>query len=132
MKMNVPRLGTLRYNRAYALTIEALHTMCCQSGRTRERLQKIDAEFFALNAEGFPEGEGVRTSYEDLRAIATSLEQRCEGDGRITSSLAQLHHTKLAKVAQLLWDIHRDFSRYMQSATEPLAGTDSHRLKRVD
>jgi hypothetical protein len=117
MTWDHPRLGVLRYSRAYTLTVEALYTMCCEPGSMRERLQKVDLEFFSLYAEDFPEQEGVRASYERLRSLVISLEPRREGEGRIASSLAQRAHAQLAEVAQLLWETHRDFSLYMQTDT---------------
>jgi hypothetical protein len=115
MKSDDPRLGALRYSRAYTLTIEALHTLCCASGSTRERLQQVDPEFFALRPNDLPENEGVRASFEKLHRLATRLEPRWKEEGKVSATLAQSHHTKLKEMAQLVWDIHRGFSRYMQS-----------------
>lgn len=115
MNSDDPGLGALRYSRAYTLTIEALHTMCCASGSMRERLQQIDPEFFALMPNDLPENEGVRASFEELHRLATQLEPRWQEEGRVSATLEPSHHTKLKEMAQRVWEIHRDFSRYMQS-----------------
>ena len=115
MKRDDPRLGVLRYSQAYTLVIEALHTMCCESGSMRERLQQIDPEFFALKPEDLPESEGVRASFEELANLAMQLEPSKQDEGRVSANLNQSQHTRLEAMAQLVWNIHRDFSRYMQS-----------------
>ena len=115
MKSDDSRLGALRYSRAYTLTIEALHTMCCEAGTMRERLQQVDPEFFALKSDDLPESEDVRTSFEQFHQMAARLEPRWKEEGQFTATLGQSHHTNLKAMAQLVWDIHRDFSRYMQS-----------------
>jgi hypothetical protein len=112
---SLPRLGVLRYSRAYTLTIEALHTMCCGSGNTRERLQEVDPEFFSLRPEELPKEEGVQAHFIEFQQLATRLEGRWSGEGSVAATLDQSHHTNLKQMAQLLWDIHRGFSQYMQS-----------------
>ena len=108
-------LGALRFSRAYTFTIEALHTMCCEAGTTRERLAKIDPEFFSLRPEDVPEGCGVRATFVELHGLATRLPPRWEGEGRIAATLGQSHHTKLRQIAQLIWEAHQNFSQFMQS-----------------
>jgi hypothetical protein len=122
-----PRLGSLQYGRAYTLAIEALHTMCCESGSMRERLQKVDPEFFALRPDDLPETEGVRASFVEFHELATRLEPRWPGDGVVAATLNQSHHTKLARMAQLVWDIHRDFSHYMQDDAQSLTQAEQER-----
>lgn len=111
----IPRLSSLRYSRAYTLTIEALHTMCCESGNTRERLKKIDPEFFSLRSEDVPERDGVRELVVELHRLVTHYPPRWEGDGVVAATLSQSHHTILKQMAQLIWDVHQKLSQYMQS-----------------
>jgi len=81
----------------------------------RERLRNIDSEFFLLEPEALPEAEGVRENFVKLKQLATRFEPRGSYEGRVVATIEQLHHSKLEAMAQLMWDIHRDFSQYMQS-----------------
>lgn len=115
IKRDDPTLGALRYGRAYTLAIEALQTMCCASGSMRERLQQIDLEFYTLKPDDLPENEGVRKSFIQFHQLATRVAPRWAGEGKVAATLNQSRHTKLRQMAQLVWDINRDFSRYMNS-----------------
>ena len=110
-----PAMSVLRYSRAYTLTIEALHTLCCTPGAMRDRLAQIDPEFFVLSPDVFPEGEEVRDNFVKLYGLATRYEPRSDGEGRISATLARSHHSKLKEMLQLVWDLHRGFSQYMNS-----------------
>lgn len=114
-RRRIAATGVLRYSRAYTLTIEALHTLSCGAGGMRERLRQIDPEFFSLEPEALPEAEGVRESFVRLKQLATRFEPRGSYEGRIVATIEQSHHSKLKAITQLIWDIHRDFSQYMQS-----------------
>ena len=115
MKSDDCRLVALRYSRAHTLLTEALHTLSCEPGGMRERLNQIDPEFFALRTEDLPEAEGLRASFAELRHLVTRLDPSTKDEGRVAATLRQSHHTKLKAMAQLIWNIHRDFPRYMQS-----------------
>ena len=108
------RSSALRYQRSYGFTVEALHTLCCASGGMKERLQKIDLEFFTLNIAELPESENLRSKYNGLRTLVTSRDARYPYEGRIAATLDQLHHTKLRAVAELIWDFHVEFLAFMQ------------------
>lgn len=81
----------------------------------RERLEKIDPEFFSLLTEDVPESCGVRATFVELHRLATRLPPRWEGEGRIAATLSQSHHTKLRDITQLIWEAHQKFLQYMQS-----------------
>lgn len=106
--------ANLRYQRSYRFTIEALHTLCCASGGLRERLQKVDLEFFTLNIAELPESEKIRSKFQELHKLVTSKNARYPDEGRISATLDQLHHTKLKTVAELVWDFHKEFLAFMQ------------------
>ncbi len=88
--------------------------MCCASGGMKERLQKIDLEFFSLNIAELPENENLRSKFNELHALVTSKDARYPLEGRIAATLDQLHHTKLKAVAKLIWDFHVEFLAFMQ------------------
>lgn len=115
MNKNPLRLETLRYQRAYGFTVDALHTLSCEHGGMRDRLQKIDLEFFTLRANELPESGEIREKFHRLHVLATSKEVRYPHEGRVAATLDQLHHSKLKSIAQLIWDIHTEFSAFMHS-----------------
>lgn len=115
MNINLLRLEALRYQRAYGLTVDALHTLSCAPGGMKERLQRIDLEFFTLSSNDLPESGGVRERFGRLHGLVTSKDARCPGEGRVAATLDQLHHTKLKSIAQIIWDIHAEFSAFMRS-----------------
>jgi hypothetical protein len=106
-------LVVLRYSRAFTLTIKALHTMCCGTGNTRDRLQQIDLEFYTLRPEAFPENDGIRATFIELQNLVSSKDPAWSGGGRIEATLADAHHTKLNRLAEKLWNLHRKFSVFM-------------------
>ena len=108
------RLAALRYQRSYGFTVDALHKLCCAPGGMRERLQKIDLEFFALNLAELPESEKLQSKFKELHELVTSKDARYPHEGRISATLDQLHHTKLKAVAQLIWEFHMEFLAFMQ------------------
>lgn len=110
----LPRLKALHYQRPYRLTVNALHTLCCAPGGTRARLQQIDLEFFTLSTNDLPEEGELRAKFRRLHEHVTSKEARYPYEGRVAATLDQLHHTKLKTAAQLIWDIHTEFSVFMQ------------------
>ena len=103
----------LRYQRAYGLSVEALHTLCCATGSLKERLLKIDLEFFMLNAVQLPDSIELRSTFQNLRDLVTSKEARNPLEGRIKASLDQLHHTKLQAIAKLVWKFHKEFLAFL-------------------
>lgn len=107
------RLEVLRYQRAYSFTASALHTLCCASGGMRDRFQQIDKEFFTLTTIEVPEREGLREKFRKLHELVTSNKIDHLHEGRIAATIGQLHHTKLKVIAQLIWDIHVEFSVFM-------------------
>lgn len=108
------RVEALRYQRAYSLTVEALHTLCCSTGGMRERLQKIDLEFFTLVTNDLPESGNLREKFSRLHEVITSKNSPYPHEGRVIATLNQLHHTKLKSIVQLVWEIHTEFSVLMQ------------------
>ncbi|MFZ2269645.1 MAG: hypothetical protein WAV95_18870 [Azonexus sp.] len=115
MGKNLLQSETLRYHRAYSFTVDALHTLSCSPGGMRGRLQKIDLEFFTLSTNELPEIGELREKFKILHDLATSKEVRYSHESRISATLDQLHHTKLKSIAKLIWDIHTEFSAFMQS-----------------
>lgn len=116
------QLGTLRYSRAYTLSIEALHTLCCGRGKIRSRLEAVDGEYYTLRTTDLPDFGTIRVNFENMHSLATSVSPRWAHDGRLSVTLSTVHYTVLEKIAQLVWDIHSEFSDYMgsfaHSATE--------------
>lgn len=108
------RVEALRYQRAYSFTVEALHTLCCSPGGMRDRLQKIDLEFFTLVTNDLPESGSLREKFSRLHEAITSKNSPYPHEGRVIATLSQLHHTKLKSIAQLIWEIHTEFSAFMQ------------------
>lgn len=108
------RVEALRYQRAYNLTVEALHMLCCSSGGMRDRLKKIDLEFFTLTPNDLPETGNLREKFHRLHEVVTSKNSPYPNEGRIIATLNQLHHTKLKFIVQLIWEINMDFSSFMQ------------------
>jgi len=113
MKINNIRLEALRYQRAYRFTEDALYTLCSASGGMRDRLQKIDKEFFTISMAELPENDSLRANFQKLHDFVTSKEASYANEGKITATLSQLHHTKLKKITQLIWDIYTEFSSFM-------------------
>jgi hypothetical protein len=108
-------IGVLRFSWAYTLTIEALHEMCTGEGGVLARLRAIDPEFLELKPEAFPEQNDVRTHFLRYKELAHHLEPRMQvGVPKKTSAGQALSEVHM-ELAQLLWDIHRDFSYFMQS-----------------
>ncbi|HEY9224978.1 MAG TPA: hypothetical protein VIP27_12585 [Variovorax sp.] len=108
------RVTALRYQRAYGFTVDALHTLCCATGGMKDRLQQIDQEFFSISTNELPEVEELRSKFTKLHELVTSKEARYPHEGRIFSTLDQLHHTKLKSIAQQIWEIHVEFLAFMQ------------------
>jgi hypothetical protein len=114
LKGDNQRLRDLRYSRAYTLSLEALHTLCCRRGNVRSRLQLIDAEYYSLRDTDLPDAGNLRSSFEKLLSLVTPMSPRWKGDGRIPATLAGAHYTALERAAQLVWEVHQEFSVYMQ------------------
>ena len=122
------RGGVLRFSWAYTQTIEALHLMCTGTGALRHRVASIDPQFLTLECEDFPEQEGVRERFGQFQTLVRQLQPRHQVLG--TEALTSKHPSSeaLEQMAQLLWEIHRDFSHFMQSDASPVAlGTPSTR-----
>lgn len=118
MNSKLIRTAALRYQRSYGFTVEALHTLCCTSGGLKERLKKIDLEFFTLNIAELPESKNLRAKYHQLYELVTSKDARYPHEGRVSATLDQLHHTKLKAAAQLVWNFHKEFLAFMQQDAE--------------
>lgn len=112
--MTNPSLGALRFSRSYILSTAALHTLCCSNGNLRSRLDAVDPEYFLLSSEQLPDFGAVRSNFAKLHSLATKNAPRWEHDGRLAATLSTAHHTALKKIAQLVWDVHREFSEYRQ------------------
>ena len=110
-----PRAGVLRFSWAYTLTIEALHVMCTGTGVVRDRLLAIDPEFLKLKPEAFPEQEDVREHVLRFQELVHHLERRPQATESEASTPDRSSSEELEQMAQLLWEIHRDFSHFMQS-----------------
>ena len=106
--------GVLRYSVAYTLSIEAIHTLCCENGNLRSRLGAIDPEYYSLREKDLPEHGSIRTNFASLYSMATESPPSQFHDGRLAASLSAAHYTKLKKIAQFVWDVHRELSEYMQ------------------
>ena len=110
-----PRAGVLRFSWAYTLTIETLHVMCTGTGAVQDRLLAIEPEFLKLKPEDFPEQEGVREHVLRFQELVHHLERRDQAVDSEASATDLSLSEALEQMAQLLWEIHRDFSRFMQS-----------------
>ena len=115
------RGGVLRFSWAYTLAIEALHVMCTGTGALRHRLASIDPQFLTLGCEDFPEQEGVRERFGQLQTLVRQLQPCHEVLGTEAPTSKHPSGETLEQMAQLLWDIHRDFSHFMQSDAAPVA-----------
>ena len=115
------RGGALRFSWAYTLTIEALHIMCTGAGALRHRLASIDPQFLKLGCEDFPEQEGVRERFSHFQTLVRQLQPRHEVQGTEAPTSKHPSSEALEQMAQLLWEIHRDFSRFMQSDASPVS-----------
>jgi hypothetical protein len=100
MKTTSP-IGALQFSRAYTHSIEALHTLCC-----------------SLEVAAYPEYENIQASVAELRGLVTRFDPVSPYaiGGRIAASIERSHYTKRTRMAQLIWDIHREFGSYMQRA----------------
>jgi hypothetical protein len=116
MSIQAHRLSDQRYQRAYGFTAEALKILCCGSGSTQARLEKIDREFFSLRIEELPETGALRSTFESLKSLATACAPKYEGQGRIEANLSELHHKRAREIAELVWEIHEQFTAYMLRA----------------
>lgn len=105
----------LGYERAYRFTADAVHTLCCSHGTMRDRLQRIDRELFTLGTSDIPESGALRENFRKLHELVTSKDARYSYEGRIVSTLDQLHHTKLRVIAELIWDIYMEFLALMRN-----------------
>ncbi len=113
MNKNLFRLEALRYQRAYSFTVDALHTLACAPGSMKARIQRINLEFFTLITNDLPENGELREKFSKLHELVTSKKVRYPHEGRVAATLDQLHHTKLKAIAELIWDIHKEFSVFM-------------------
>jgi hypothetical protein len=115
------RGGEFRLSWAYTLTIEALHVMCTGEGAVHQRLALIDPEFLKLECEDFPEQEGVRERYGQFQKIVRQFQPLHEVLGTEAPTSKHPSSEALEQMAQLLWEIHRDFSHFMQSDASPIS-----------
>lgn len=113
IKSTLIKTTDLRYQRAYGFAVEALHTLCCETGSLKERLQKIDIEFFTLNATELPECIQLKSTFQEIRGLVTMKEVRDPREGRIHATLDQLHYTKHQTIAALIWKFHEEFLAYL-------------------
>jgi hypothetical protein len=109
-----PRAGVLRFSWAYTLTVETLHVMCTDAGAVRERLLAIDPEFMKLKPEDFPEEEDVREHFIRFQSLVHHLETPRQEINSAGPNRDRPSSEASEQMAQLLWEIHRDFSRFMQ------------------
>jgi hypothetical protein len=105
-------LANLRYSRPFTLCIEALHTLCCVPGDIRERLKLVDQEFLFLKEGHFPDVDGIRDKYSELKQLLMGIEPKAD-EGRTAATVSRSKKSELERAAQLIWDIHRDFSHHM-------------------
>jgi hypothetical protein len=105
-----PRLGVLRYSWPWTLTVSALHTLATEPGELRTRLLGIDPEYFTLKEESFPEVADVRLNWRKVRALVTGASGLVEAQAAIQAAAPDA----LDQAAQAIWEIHRDFGRYME------------------
>ena len=118
----------LRFSWSYTLTIEALHVMCTDAGALRQRLASIDPQFLTWGSEDFPEEEGVRERFGQFQTLVRKLQPRHGILGTEAPTSKHPSSEALEQMAQLLWEVHRDFSHFMQSDASPVAlGTPSAR-----
>ena len=85
----------------------------------------IDTEFFSIRVESLPESNGIQHVYEEIYFLATSKDERIQGEGRVHSTLNQIGATTLIKIAELIFDLYEKFSHFMQHGA-PIDG-QNHR-----
>jgi hypothetical protein len=104
--------NVLRYSWPYTLCIEALHELATQPGDACVRVKAIDPEFYSLSESDFPERHGARQRFMELCSLlgvaGTALNPR-----DVATRLAALTIDGAGVVAQKIWELHREFSRYM-------------------
>lgn len=104
----------LRYSWPFTLCIEALHELATQPGDVCARVRAIDSEFYSLSESDFPEPRGARQRFVELCALlgvtgATPI------PSAIATKLAALTVEDAGAIAQKFWELHREFSHYMDN-----------------
>jgi hypothetical protein len=103
---------TLRYIWPYTLCIEALHELATQPGDARIRLKAIDPEFYSLSELDFPEHRGARQRFMELCA-SLGVVGIALNPSDVATKLAALTVEDAGVIAQKIWELHREFSHYM-------------------
>jgi hypothetical protein len=102
----------LRYSWPYTLCIEALHELATQPGDARIRVKAIDPQFYSLSESDFPDRHGARQRFTELCALlgvaGTALHP-----SDVAARLADLTVEDAGAIAQKIWELHREFSHYM-------------------
>ena len=104
--------NVLRYSWSYTLCIEALHELATQPGDARVRGKAIDPEFYSLSESDFPERHGARQKFMELCALL-GVAGTAVNPSDVAATLADLTVDGAGVVAQKIWELHREFSRYM-------------------
>lgn len=102
----------LLFRRSYGLCVEAAQTLCCAPGDIRARLRILDPEFLVLHGEDFPEASNIRVSFIELKKLLTRFDPKGD-EGRVAATISRSKKPTLVQAAQKIWDIHREFSHYM-------------------
>lgn len=106
---------TLLFRRSYGLCVEAAQTLCCAPGDIRARLRILDPEFLVLRGEDFPEASDIRVNFIELKKLLTRFDPKGD-EGRVAATISRSKTPALVQAAQKIWDIHREFSYYMNHA----------------
>lgn len=103
---------TLLFRRSYELCVEAAQTLCCAHGDIRARLRILDPEFLVLHGEDFPEAGDIRVNFIELKKLLTRFDPKGD-EGSVAATISRSKKPTLVQAAQKIWDIHREFSYYM-------------------
>jgi hypothetical protein len=102
----------LHYSRPYTLCIEALHELATQPGDARIRVKAIDPEFYSLSESDFPERHGARQRFKEL-CVLLGFAGTALNPSDVATRLAALTVDGASVTAQKIWELHREFSRFM-------------------
>jgi hypothetical protein len=75
-------------------------------------VKAIDPEFYSLSESDFPERCGARQRFTELCALL-GVAGSALNAGDVATRLAVLTVDDAGVIAQKIWGLHREFSRYM-------------------
>ncbi|HEU4603807.1 MAG TPA: hypothetical protein VFS24_17660 [Steroidobacteraceae bacterium] len=75
-------------------------------------MKLVDPEFWFLKDQDFPDPDQIRANYTEVKQLMTRLDPQGD-EGRIVATISRSKRSNLERAAQLIWNMHRDFSQYM-------------------